>query len=618
MKKTFQEQLAAAANSLGLNAKSQEKKPSKKRRIKIRLKRPAASKVGVDIQPNASIGTDNNKSTPAEFCPDVMRSVGSLAAERVKLKISPVEEFCCLAELAAKFPSHCNTWRFKRLLCRAAARASLTVDIAGALLNDGEVSAFRRTFDQIRDWLPQEDFEKAQQEVVQESHQLFYALAKQKLKPFKELAERLKNIAIKCYFDLPVLNNKDLELAIEWCNGRVPQTADTEMLCADYGEHWMLGRSLSARSAEKVAAEFYLQSGLKVVDVSIQQITSRHSLSWQSHDLNVGGRPVDVKNSRRSQHSAENYTEHCVANFKVSRNQAEVAICGVFSPYLQASKFLNPSKMSSSNPIIILGETTFADQQVLKEEFEEKGLLEIDLHRVNGGAKSFIPPWMFEYPVWAYAEHDAILEQLRQVRVPHATICRIAKYNPIPASISADIELKEIWDKDSLVPWEWQFINTLTSRVRKLGLSRPVLFLTILKHFLQMTSASTGVREYGPNGYRRFIFQSDRTDVPLGIYDPLKTIDGLIGCLDKLWSAERKLIKGFKIFKLQNLNILLGKSSANDNWKTLIAYCGGRHPNNNAACGKNPLILGESKHCSVCGKLICPECDFCSRDCARK
>lgn len=119
------------------------------------------------------------------------------------------------------------------------------------------------------------------------------------------------------------------------------------------------------------------------------------------------------------------------------------------------------------------------------------------------------------------------------------------------------------------------------------------------------------VSDFNPDKYRRFLCYKG-TYKPLGIYDPLGTIDALIKALSTLWTAENGLIHKFRMFKLRSFNILWGKSNPNENrWTTLIAYCG--------ECGKNPLVLGESKICEH-RSLICPEpdCGFCCDKCEKK
>ena len=128
-----------------------------------------------------------------------------------------------------------------------------------------------------------------------------------------------------------------------------------------------------------------------------------------------------------------------------------------------------------------------------------------------------------------------------------------------------------------------------------------------------MASSSKRVSDFNPNKYRKFLFYKGRNK-PLGIYDPLKTIDALIEALSTLWTADNGLIRKFRVFKLISFNILRGKSNRDENlWTTLIAYCGGRLQDR-SACGRNPLVLGKAKRCEH-GKLKCPECGFCCDKC---
>ena len=127
-----------------------------------------------------------------------------------------------------------------------------------------------------------------------------------------------------------------------------------------------------------------------------------------------------------------------------------------------------------------------------------------------------------------------------------------------------------------------------------------------------MVSANEDI-SYRPTGYMKLIYDPDldpNHNMPLGIYDPLCTISSLITLLDTLWDAEHGLIRSFRAFRLQGLNILRGCQEEDKRWKTLIAYCGGQK------CGKDPLVLGACEHCRECGMLICPDCQFCSDSCS--
>jgi hypothetical protein len=141
------------------------------------------------------------------------------------------------------------------------------------------------------------------------------------------------------------------------------------------------------------------------------------------------------------------------------------------------------------------------------------------------------------------------------------------------------------------------------------------VFLSILEHFVGMLSR--GLEDsYNAEDYARLIFpMADRTR-PLFLYDLLRTIDTLLSTLSTLWDTRRSDLHGFSIFRLQDLNILLGKRTANDSqWRALFAYCGGwlKEPIPQR-CGTIPLVLGHCRSCA-CGRLICQNCDFCSASC---
>ena len=133
---------------------------------------------------------------------------------------------------------------------------------------------------------------------------------RQKRDELRRQSEDLFKKHINCKFDQPLLDDQDIRLAIKWGNFNLPQIPSRESLITDFGNNYKLGLLLSARSAEKAAIEFYQAYGFEVEDVSIQQVTNSECPDWKDYDLNVDGDPVDVKNSRRSQHSPNSYTEH--------------------------------------------------------------------------------------------------------------------------------------------------------------------------------------------------------------------------------------------------------------------------------------------------------------------
>ena len=433
-------------------------------------------------------------------------------------------------------------------------------------------------------------------------------------KRFFDLSEKAMNPNVRAHFPLPELDEDDIQLVGKWdpLLNNLDRTSLIELTENDNKAKWESGRLLSARSAEKIAICFYKNYEKEVKDISITQIDENNNFDWKDYDLDVDGLHVDVKNSRKSQNSENRYTEYCIPKFKEDRTSQKVIISGVFSPYIWPFDLLGePKEYHQDREIRFLGETTLEKQQELKNEFNGD-LVYFSEPRFSG--KYFLPPWVFDYPEYVYKERDNALNELKDF--PNLALLKevALESNLIPVSIAAGIDLTEILDKAALDQWEWCFLKQLRNLRKQHGLSLPFIFLTLLSHFLDMASSSKRVSDFNPNKYRKFLFHKGRNK-PLGIYDPLKTIDALIEALSTLWTADNGLIRKFRVFKLISFNILQGKSSRDENlWTTLIAYCGGRL-RDGSACGKNPLVLGDSELCKECGKLICPDCHFCCKKC---
>ena len=333
------------------------------------------------------------------------------------------------------------------------------------------------------------------------------------------------------------------------------------------------------------------------------------------YDLKINDElSLDVKNSRHSKQNPDSYVEHCVPSFKQDRNNhnRDVMIAGVLSPNLPISNILYPeSPMNQDTSIRFLGLTNKSKLTEIKDEFETPNLLTINLKRQSMRG-DFLPAWMFDCPEFLYERRDTELSKILKQTVPEYDLWKEFNLNPIPICTAAGIDIGQFWSSEVLASWEWSFLSAVLDRRKEHGLSLPYLFLGILKHFLQMVSANED-SSYRPSGYKRLVYDSniDRDyNMPLGIYDPLKTIYNLIALLDKLWDADPELIRSFKMFRLAGLNILRGCREKNERDKTLIAYCGG------PKCGKDPLVLGDCEHCHKCGMLVCPDCKFCSKNCS--
>ena len=419
-------------------------------------------------------------------------------------------------------------------------------------------------------------------------------------KQFSDLSAQAMNPNVETCYPLPKLDEDDLRLVEIWHNLQ-PHSLNKTSLIENGNTDGTLGRLLSARAAEKVAMDFYQHYKKKVKDISITQIDENIKSEWQKYDLDVDDTPIDVKNSRRSRNSPDRYTEHYIQKgFKRSKENQEVKIAGVLSRYLWPCTLLDPTEYDGDTTAQFLGETAHEKQQLLKNEFSKS----IDFDEPNPTGESFLPPWVFDYPVFVYEERDKALKKLKNFTNLDSLKKPPLEFNPLPVSIAAGIDLTEILGNKISEEWERSFLNQLRDRIAKYGLSLPFLFLTILTHFLSMAASSKTASDFAPAKYARFLFCGE-FDKPLGIYDCLKTIDALINNLSTLWTAENELIRKFRLFKLRSFNILWGKSNPNESrWTTLIAYC--------RECGKNPLVLGKSKICDH-RSLICPACGFCCK-----
>ena len=346
----------------------------------------------------------------------------------------------------------------------------------------------------------------------------------------KGITIKVSNPNVKARHWLPTLTEPDIQLVSVW-NQSVHSNLNRQSIIENYGKYWKLGRLLSARSAEKVAAEFYGNYGKTVRDISITQIDENPQSDWKLYDLDVEGVPVDVKNSRAYKNGENRYSEYCIPQFKRDRKNQEVTIAGVFSPYLRPFEILEPteylrSKFNSFLPpkafdypdieyprtlkTRFLGETTQAKHGKLRDEFNPL----LDFRSVSPESKSFLPPWLFDYPKYVYTKQNRARKDLKNF--PDLDLLKEAKFefNLFPACIAAGIDFAEVRDNTVLNSWEGRFLGQLRSRINRYGLSLPFVFLTVLEHFLNMAASSKSDSNFNPDRYRRFLF-CEETDQPL-------------------------------------------------------------------------------------------------------
>ena len=454
--------------------------------------------------------------------------------------------------------------------------------------------------------------------------------------PLIELSRLALKNTINTIVKHPTLEQQDIELTLQWDN-RFSRTLDVTRIIRELSKgrlskDYTLGRLLSARAAELAAMEFFRRNGFHVNDISIHQITNCEKRDWLTHDMTIDGSPVDVKNSRRTERNKNTYVEHCVPTFKQDRQGKDIALVGVLSNYLWPSYLLNPDKAQYDTSILILGLTDWPRLTALKEFFDTS-LLEIDLPK-SFKSGSFLPAWVFEYSPRFYEKRDDTLVTVRDAPLSSLKGVTYAKRrgesywsigNVLPILIASGRNVEEYQNLGNLHAWEVNFITRIHAWRTKVGLSLPFLFCSILSHFLDMLTLDFIPSHYSPKKYRHLLFFDDASaNMPLFIYDPLKTIDSLITALTTIWNTNRNVVQGFRAFKLQGLNILQGKrSGADTRWTTLVAYCGGRREDGRK-CALNPLVLGDIEHgqkvtyCPRCGRLICPICGYCSGACQQE
>jgi hypothetical protein len=382
---------------------------------------------------------------------------------------------------------------------------------------------------------------------------------------------------------------------------------DDEMLIKSWSiEDSSVNRLLSARMAEKAVIIYFRKSGYIVEDVSVLQVNDPSDARWKNFDLLVGKECIDVKNARSFHGNQGSYVDHCVPRFKKNRLGKNILIAGALS----VAQNLD-SIRSGQSCVRFLGLIDENRMNRIRNFFNGHSF-DFSLTEGLRGPK-FLPPWIFAYPTRAYEDGSKNLEELMRIVKDYGQVIRLNAPGHVPALIATGLNLIEFVDFDA--DWKRDFALFLQRGISELGRSLPVLFLSILEQFVRMMTISD-CRDYQPLAYRNLIFFNDRLDWPMLIYDPLQTIDRLIVTLQTLWDNRNSQLEHIRHFQLQDLNILRGRSSPGDSWLTILAYCGGWIDNESGGrpCGNSPLVYGACASCS-CGKLICPECGYCSGVC---
>ena len=383
-------------------------------------------------------------------------------------------------------------------------------------------------------------------------------------------------------------------------------------------------RMISARGAELAAKHFYENAGLTVTDTALQQIYGGDD--WLTHDLRLNDEiPIDVKNARQNI-NASVLVEHTVPRFKHDRNSAEVRICGILSPYTSLESIKNAN---AKGDILLLGETTRSEIDALISHFTKP-----DHFELVGRYREKLPVWLFNIPNPKGELKRSATTGEAKVKCPEE---RHWQYLPkslpssvIPCCIAAGIDLPKQFEEE-LPRWERHCIKSLRiAGPPTLG----SVYLAILSNFCHALKNMARAEQvsFTPSRYWDLLYvrlpkvflweirgnrssrQITEASGPLGIVDPLGVVASLISALQLLWDMRVSFkLDGLKTLRVTPEGLVTGRFD-NGKTKTILAYCGGK-VEGKGKCGYSPLILGKHNSCQICGKLTCPECEFCSTQC---
>ncbi len=417
-------------------------------------------------------------------------------------------------------------------------------------------------------------------------------------------------------FRSPMLSAEDAKLCCTWAglsSWQKEEIDDHGTLASAVGEYEAT-RLASARSAEHVAAKYYGQLGALVYDTSVEQLTGI-SLDWKTHDLNVDGWCVDVKNARRSFASPNSYSEHCVSKLKTSIRgsvSSDVLIAGTLSDYVPIGRY---SESAQDSETTVLGEVS---REALKRAAQwASDRTDSRLKIVDVDQPNFFPGWVFEYPDRHYAVRaEAIRSWPAKIR--NAMNDGVLPQQ-IPLSMLACIDHNDLGYNLEIDDKRAAVLQDVRALDGALGLTRLSAVVFVLSEFVRAAAGVTG--EFDLANIQECIFPEHprfgmMADMPFARVDVEQFVYSMLDALHGAWSHARTRLTQFRRFQLAGVNILRGEDG-DGRWKTILAYCGGfRVVPPLVRCGKSPLILGTSELCEECLRLVCPGCQYCSAECS--
>jgi len=484
------------------------------------------------------------------------------------------------------------------------------------------VQRFLRDTRLIERWTDEQDKRRLEEESRRRERKNREECVQQERENVEQLAHQILEKIRQCFMHMlsspevvtPDLNATDLRLIAKWANiGLHDPEPNAHSLRAVFGDDYNFSRLYSARAAELAAANYYSKNSKSVVDVAAQQL-DKDGAEWQTHDLLVDAKPVDIKCARQSAVNPERFSAYLVPGFKMARSSnIGVSIAAVLNaPYRTADAILS----GTSSKSLIVGEVRSEDFSMLKRWFVEKFRDTLDIEGMTVDKR--LPGWCFDYGWKSDTDDRQMNDRILDLREMTQTFPWLDERITIPLPVFARVRDFHQSDRDELdCDEDLDAIELLRSMHKGVGLTRRSLFLFVLAVTLRNIRRPTS--SWRPLNLLRVLFWPLHRDTkrwPAGVYDPLKYVHEIIRGMDQLWLSSREELRYFKSFRISGPSILIGIDERGRR-RTLMAYCGGWIERGRARmpCGQSPLILGRNSGCDRCRRLVCESCGHCSETC---
>ena len=340
----------------------------------------------------------------------------------------------------------------------------------------------------------------------------------------------------------------------------------------------------SARMGEKAAAKYYQGLGRMVEDTSIRQLDGSGDTDWVTHDLNVDGQPLDVKNNRSA--DSDRFGEHLWPRHKKTRLEHEdVDIVGVVATGDHQTK--------ESIVLGQVGDSAISQLRRYVNELAQSSGLRIKIDEQSDWRER-IPGWMFEYPDY----HYALMPDWKRIHTQAAKIAPKLGYAVQPWMVGLSLARTTVATSTHIT--SGSFATAISVFLDKSLLSLRSLFWFVLIHMLSYRQRSLEERCSMKQGVEEHLFIPGAKNFPLGLYDPREYIWNLVQTIGKLLRSNHEILNEATNFQLVGLNILRARISRSE-WQTILAYCG--------ICGQWPLDIASCRVCPCFRKrLVCNDC----------